>query len=184
VVVKNLLNIMKIRFFLFVIVFATQLIPASSGLSQDTTLIHFQMKDQFDYVWSHNDFLGHVTIIVGSDRKGSQYNEIWSFAIYDSLIKYGLTDSVKFLAVADIRGVPSPFKKFVKKKFPKEPHRWIILDWEGEFAQAYHFIHSECNLILIDRSGRTLYQFSVKKLDQKKLDLILKKIYALFPSPP
>ena len=175
---------MKKRFFLFVIVFAMQPLQTSLGLSRDSTLIHFQLKDQFDHVWSHDDFWGHVTIIVGSDRRGSQYNEIWSFAIYDSLIKYGLTDSVKFLAVADIRGVPSPFKKLVKKKFPKEPHRWIILDWEGEFAQAYHFMPSESNLILVDRSGRTRYHLSGKKLDRNKLDLILKKIYLLFTSPP
>jgi hypothetical protein len=174
---------MKTRLALFAIIYAIQLIPASNSLSQDSTLIRFQMKDQFNHVWSHNDFLGHVTIIVGSDRMGSQYNETWSFAIYDSLIKYGLTDSVKFLAVADIRGVPSLFRKFVKKKFPKEPNRWIIMDWEGEFSQAYHFTPSESNLILIDRSGRMHDKFSAKELDRRILDLMLNKIYVLFTSP-
>jgi len=175
---------MKKRFFLFVVVLTIQPLQTSLGFPSDNTLIHFQLKDQFDHVWSHHDFYGHVTIIVGSDRKGSQYNDIWSFAIFDSLIKYGLTDSVKFLAVADIRGVPSPFKKLVKKKFPKEPHRWIIMDWEGQFAQAYHFIPSECNLILIDRSGRMLDHYSGKIIDRNKLELILKKIYSLFTAPP
>ena len=179
---KNLQFRMTIKFFLFVLALTFYPHLGSTEFSRDTTLIHFQLKDQFDHVWTHHDFLGHATIIVGSDRHGSQYNEIWSFAIYDSLIKYELEDSVKFLAVANTSGVPSLFRKMVKMKFPREAHRWIILDWEGEFAGAYQFVPNECNLIVINQLGNVVCQQSGKELDSKKLNLILNKIYSLFKS--
>jgi len=155
----------------------------SVGFGRDSTLIRFQLEDQFDQAWTHQDFSGHATIIVGSDRQGSEYNEIWSFAIYDSLVKHELKDSVKFLAVADTRGVPSLLKKMVKRKFPREAHRWIMIDWEGKFAVAYQFVPHECNLVVIDRAGKVVHQQSGKELDRKKLDLILGEIYTLFKIP-
>jgi hypothetical protein len=183
-ILKNLQFRMTKNFFLLVFAFTFYPHLGSSGFCRDSTLIQFQLKDQFDHVWTDHDFLRHATIIVGSDRHGSQYNEIWSFAIYDSLDKYELKDSLKFLAVANTRGVPSLFRKMVKMKFPREAHRWIILDWEGEFAEAYQFVPNECNLIVINQLGNVVCQQSGKELDRKKLDLILEKIYLLFKFPP
>jgi hypothetical protein len=182
-ILKNLQ--MRITLKILLLIIALSLFPRAGtiGFSRDSTFIHFQLKDQFDHVWTHHDFSGYVTIIVGSDRHGSQYNEIWSFAIYDSLIKYELKDSVKFLAVADTRGVPILFRKMVKNKFPKEAHRWTILDWEGKFAGAYQFVPKNCNLIVINQLGNVVYQQSGKELEREKLNLILKIIYSLFKSP-
>lgn len=174
---------LTIEFFLCLSWLALQPWLGGIGLGRDSTLIHFQLKDQFDHTWTHQDFSGYVTIMVGSDRQGSEYNEIWSFAIYDSLVKHQLKDSVKFLAVADIRGVPSLFRKLVNGKFPREAHRWIIMDWEGDFAIAYQFVRRECNLVVFDRTGKVVHQQSGKELDRKKLDQILEKIYNLFKIP-
>ncbi len=165
--------------FLYVILHLLLLLDFT-GFSRDSTLIRFQLKDQFNQLRTQDDFLGTTTIIVGSDRHGSEYNEPWSFAIYDSLLKDGLADSVKFLAVADTRGVPSLFRKLVKSHFPKEPHRWILLDWHGDFAQSYQFVPSACNLVLIDKKGRFVYQLSGKDLDKQKLKIFIQQIRLLF----
>lgn len=171
---------MRIHLSLFSVIFHVLLLLGFTGFSRDSTLIQFQLKDQFNHLWTHNDFWGTTTIIVGSDRHGGEYNELWSFAIYDSLFKNGLADSVKFLAVADTRGVPSLFRKLVRGHFPKEAHRWILLDWHGDFAQSYQFVPGECNLILIDKKGKFVSHLSGKELDKQKLKFFIQQIRWLF----
>ena len=169
---------MKLPFLCVILYFL--LLLDMTGFSRDSTLIRFQLKDQFNQLWTQNDFLGTTTIIVGSDRHGSEYNESWSFAIYDSLQRDGLADSVKFLAVADTRGVPFFFRKMVRSHFPKEAHRWILLDWHGDFAQSYQFVPAECNLVLIDKKGKLVYHLSGKDLNNSKLKIFIQQIRLLF----
>lgn len=171
---------MRMKLSFFCVILFLLLLMNFTGYSRDSTLIRFQLKDQFNQLRTQNDFLGTTTIIVGSDRHGSEYNESWSFAIYDSLRKEGLADSVKFLAVADTRGVPSLFRKLVKSHFPKEPQRWILLDWHGDFAQSYQFVPAECNLVLIDKKGKVVYHQSGKDLDKQKLKIFIQQIRLLF----
>ena len=147
-----------------------------TGISQHEPLMEFKLKDQFDQEYSHEDFTGQICILIGSDRKGSQYNERWSIAIYDSLIMYGLQDSVKFLAIANLKGVPRLLRGFVKGKFPKKENQPILLDWKGSFADLYQFVPDKTNIILFDKSGKQVYRTAGQQLDF----LILKELLAIF----
>jgi hypothetical protein len=155
------------------------LIFVAVSYSQDSALVSFKLKDQFDNVYTDGDFKGNIVIVVGSDKEGSRYNEEWSLAIYDTLKRIGKENSVKFLPVADTRGVPFFLKGFVRDKFPKERERWVLLDWKGIFAQCYDFQPKSSNIMLLDRDGNVQHQTSVRQLDGKKLYPLLDKILDL-----
>jgi hypothetical protein len=150
------------------------------NISQNVSLKDFELKDQFDQTYTHEDFLGQICILVGSDRKGSQYNERWSIAIHDSLSVHGLQDSVKFLALANLKGVPRLLRGFVKGKFPKEDSHPILLDWKGSFAEEYQFLPYVSNIILFSKSGHLVCRMEVLELNTIKLNDFLAEIFVLF----
>jgi hypothetical protein len=148
--------------------------------AQDSTLIEFNMEDQYKIKYSHNQFLGKVLIVVGSDREGSQFNEAWSRAILDSLTSFQLEDSITFMAVADLKGVPRLLRGFVRRKFPKNGYHPILLDWEGEFAKAYKHQNGCTNILLFNRDGRMIYKFYGREPEQPAILGVLNKIRQIF----
>lgn len=157
------------------------LLPAGIILAQDSTLIRFELKDQFNHVHTEQDFQNKLIILVGSDHDGSKYNSVWGKAIHDSLAKRDVQNLAQFLPVADLRSVPFFLKGFVKGKFPKEPARWILMDWKGQFAQAYKFVPAESNIIVFDTDRQIVYQTSVQEIDPSRLREILERILANLP---
>jgi len=169
---------MQLRQKVFFIFMLTSLL-LKLAFAQETTMISFKLRDQFNNSYTEKDFTNRIVIIVGSDREGSQYNERWSFAIYDSLRKKDLVDSVRFLPVADLRGVPFFIKSLVRSKFPRAKHRWILLDWKGLFAHAYNFTPKASNIIIIDRNKKVVYQTFVFDIEKEKLQAIWLKLISL-----
>ena len=138
------------------------------------------LEDQFKQKYSRDQFLGKVLIVVGSDREGSKYNEVWSRMIYDSLQSYNLADSVTFMAVANLEGVPRLLRGFVRGRFPKNGHPPILLDWGGEFNSAYQYQSGCTNIQLFNRDGEVRYQFFGKEVKPKDIKGLLKEIRSLF----
>ncbi len=163
-----------------VLVLVTWFIPVFSSQS---SLIQFRLKDQFDREYTDQDFWGRTVILVGSDREGSQFNEEWSKALYDSLVKYQYRDSVVFLPVANVQGVPFFLKGMVKGKFPRDKQRWILLDWQGIFAGAYQFVPGHSNIIVVGSRGNLIHQCAVRELDDEILNKCLERIFTLFDIP-
>ncbi len=147
--------------------------------AQDSTLISFKMKDQFDRVYTDNQFRGSIVIITGSDKDGSQYNEIWKNAIFDSLKEEKEIDQIKFLGVADTRGVPFFLNGYVKGKFPKEKEKWVLLDWKGHFPKAYQFEPKMSNIVIFNREGAMVHKAYGQAIDEQKLGVILEKLKSL-----
>jgi len=138
-------------------------------LAQNGTLISFKSEDQFGRVYTEKDFLQNIVVIVGSDKEGSKYNGLWGKAIGDSLKRASNYQQIKFLRVADLRGVPFFVKGLVKGKFPKEKERWVLLDWKGQFAKAYDFAPESSNIVIINRLGSVVHKTHAKELEQHKL---------------
>ena len=106
--------------------------------SQEKELIPFELKDQFDRVYRGRDYGGHIVVLVGSDKDGSQYNGKWSRAIHESLRGEPNLDHVRFLGMADLRGVPFFLKGYVKGKFPRDKDQWVLMDWKGRLIHRAH----------------------------------------------
>jgi hypothetical protein len=85
----------------------------------------------------------------------------------------GLDDAVTVLNVADVRGVPFFLKGMVRGKFPKEPGKWMLLDWKGKFAKAYHCVKDSCNILLFDDDGNLVREFVVAELNEAAMSPVL-----------
>ena len=145
----------------------------------ESSLISFKVKDQFDRVYTDWQFRGSILIIIGSDKDGSKYNEIWTQAIYDSLKAEENFDRVKFLGVADVRGVPFFLKGYVRGKFPKDDEKWVLLDWKRAFAKAYEFEPEMSNVAIFDQRGALAHRAYGQTIDKDKLAVILAELKSL-----
>lgn len=143
------------------------------GISQQTDLISFELKDQYKTYYTENSWPDSVLIILGSDRVGSDFNPIWAKAIYDSTHIILPNLAIKQMGIANLKGVPFFLKGFIRNKFPRENKVWILMDWSGLFSKTYHFVANECNILIFDNNRLLLYQTEVKELDEVKLDEIL-----------
>lgn len=141
--------------------------------AQDSTLVSFELKDQFDRLYTEKDFNGHIVIVIGSDKGGSQYNHSWGQAIHDSLVHEDSFEHLKFLPVADLRGVPFFLKGIVKGKFSKDEENWVLMDWKGIFARSYQFEADASNIIIFESDGKLIHKTAVHELKQETLREIL-----------
>ena len=161
----------SITFLLFFLACNTAVpqVPADS-------LISFKIKDQFKREYTEKSFKEDILIFFGSDREGSKFNPAWGTAIADSLGET-LAGTIKFIGLADLRGVPFFLKGFVRGKFPKEKTNWLLMDWKGKFSKTYHFEKKHCNILIFNRARKLVYQTAGRKLDTNQLNLIIKKIH-------
>jgi predicted transcriptional regulator len=149
---------------------------------EEAALISFKMKDQFNNEYIDQNFRDKIVVVIGSDKDGSKYNNIWGQAIEDSLKNKNGYQDIAYLPVADLRGVPFFLKGFVKGKFPKEPERWVLTDWKGKFPKTYQFEAKASNILIFDRDGKLVYQTYGHELETEKLSEILNVIVPLMPS--
>jgi hypothetical protein len=136
-----------------------------------SSMIDFEIADQFDRPHSAADMRGKVVLLVGSDRKGSRYQGAWVQALR--------AEAVPIVEVADLRGVPFFIKGSVKRKFPEDRSQWVLMDWKGTFAKSYGFERDACTILLFDRNGVLRSQDAVHELDEAVLERILQRIAAL-----
>jgi len=146
------------------------------AVSQTSPLLKFSIQDQFDSLHTESDYLGGITIIIGSDKGGSQYDKIWIQAIRDSLGNKLNGNEIKFLTVANVSSVPFFLKGLVRSKFPQDKKEWVLLDWKGYFADTYQFVGDATNIMIVDRNGGLVYKTNGQTLDNQKLLVICNKI--------
>lgn len=150
--------------------------PGSQVFAQSKTLIPFSLQDQFDKTYTQDYYHGYYVILVGGDRKGSEYCFIWSDTIKNRLDKESLDERTKVLGIADLETAPSALKKLIKSKFPREKEHGVMLDWNGTFDQAYNFTEDQANIIVFAPDGRQIYRTSATDIDQARMNSILASI--------
>ena len=138
--------------------FIAVLLPAHPRAAQEGTLISFKIKDQFGRVYTDEDYRGRVVVVIAGGREGRKYSRLWTRAIKDSLEDESGFDDIRFLRLANMRGVPPFMREMVRGKLPKEKEKWVLLDWKGEFAEAYQFEKGVSNIFVFDRHGVLVHQ--------------------------
>jgi hypothetical protein len=83
------------------------------------------------------------------------------------------------MSVADLRVVPSLVSRLVRAFFPKERERWVLLDWSGQFAEAYDFVPASSNIVVINRLGSVVHKANGRELEQNKLKEISNELRKL-----
>lgn len=149
--------------------------------AKETRLIDFEIQDQFHHVHRATDYAGRILVVIGSGKGGRDFNTHWGRAIRDSLSSEFERDDVVFMPVADVRGVPFYLKGRVRRKFPRETKKWALVDWKGEFAEAYNWNPRACNVLVFGRDGALVYQMYGRELESKKLHAVIDSIRSLLP---
>ncbi len=144
--------------------------------AQEKKLIPFTLKDQFDREYTEKSFPGKILIVIEGDQEGSKYCTKWKKAISDVLEKNLVTDHIQFVGVADLRKVPSSLEEFIKGKFSKKKHKWLLMDWKGMFATAYEFVLESSNILIFNRQQHLVHQISVRELSPDKLEMIVNAV--------
>lgn len=147
--------------------------------AHEKRLIAFEIADQFETVHTQADYLGSPLIVIGSDRHGSQFSASWGRALRDTLAGVPGTDELRFLRVADARGVPRLMRAFVREKFPKDKGKRALADWEGRFAEAYQFEKKAANILVFDTEGVLIHQVQVREFDRDQLAVITEKVLSI-----
>jgi hypothetical protein len=125
--------------------------------AQQATLIHFQMQDQFDRVYSDSAYRGKSLVLSLADQHGSQFCPAWDRAL-NGRLGAGWRSRTSEVPVAEVTGVPRFLHGMVKGEFPQQRDKAVVIDWDGTFAKAYGFHKDECVLLVFDPMGRLLHR--------------------------
>lgn len=156
------------------------LVGLSGNLSaQMTTLIPFEIEDQFEVVHRDTDYAGRILIVIGSDRGGSEFNAGWGVALTEALEEEEHFDRIAFLPLADLTGVPFFVKGMVRGRFPTDPEQWVAMDWDGVFDEAYTFIEDSSNIFVFTPQGQLLQRAHGQEVDETVLQSLLSPIRVL-----
>jgi hypothetical protein len=133
-----------------------------------SSLMSFEMEDQFRNPHSHADFKGRVLVVIGSDREGASEAENWGKALAQSLKPERDSGRLNLIGLSNLKGVPFFLKDYVRGKFSQNAGDWALMDWNGLFADSYGFIAGKANVLVFDKEGVLAYQadFSECRPDQ------------------
>jgi hypothetical protein len=140
---------------------------------QQASLIPFELIDQFDRVHRQAEFAERIVVLIGGDKGGSDYTEIWGDALHAALENDPGFERVAFLPVADLKGVPFFLKGFVRGQFPEETEKWALMDWDGLFGESYDFVPGWTNILLFGPEGRLAHRTWGQDIDDEVLEGIL-----------
>jgi hypothetical protein len=118
----------------------------------ESTLPRFTLEDQYERKWQHSDFQSSLVIYVISDRTGYSYSSNWTKPLVEQY-----RNRVRFVPVADVRGVPGFLKGYIRSQFKKEFSYPVLLDWEGTVTTGIRFTAGLPNLAIVDASRTVRY---------------------------
>jgi hypothetical protein len=159
---------MKLRFLLLFVVLSS-LVAGAPAHGQDQDLLDFELEDQFRKTHRGSDFRGSIVLLIGSDKKGVQFNQAWGEAIQKRLGDHPRFQEISHLAHANLRGVPFFLKKMIRGKFPQNPEHWVLMDWKGTLAADYGFVPEESNVLVFAPEGVLVHHASGQEPDDKAI---------------
>ncbi len=163
---------------LFLVVIS--LVTSAPAHGQDRDLLEFELEDQFRKTHRGSDFRGSIVLLVGSDKKGVQFNQAWVEAIGERLGDHPRYSEISHLAQADLRGVPFFLKKMIRGKFPQNPDHWVLMDWKGSISSTYDFSPGASNVLVFAPDGALLHHASGQEPDDKAVAEVVAALRSLF----
>lgn len=115
-------------------------------------LPRFTLEDQYERKWQHSDFRSPLVVYVISDRAGYSYSANWTTPL---VREYG--QRIRFVPIADVRGVPGFLKGYIRSRFKKEFSYPVLLDWDGTITNGIHFTAGYTNLAIVDANRSIRY---------------------------
>lgn len=156
---------------------------AAPAAEQEQSLVDFEIEDQFGREYRASDYGDRVLVILASDREGSRYNPIWGRAIQDAVREEPGFERLAMLGLADLGGVPRLIRGMVRRAFPKERERAVLLDWQGVIDEAYGLESGHSNILLFAPGGRLIYRAAGRDLDEALLEQITSALRSELAAP-
>lgn len=136
-----------------------------SAHAQTPSLPDFEMEDQFGTLHRRADAVGDVVLLIGGDREGGAFSDAWKSALEEALSDHPRKDGVTVLMLADLNGTPRLARRFVRGMFVDDPARPILMDWSGEFADAYDFEKGRANVLVFAPDGSLARHAAAQEVD-------------------
>ena len=155
------------------------LVASASSGTDAKELVDFELENQFGRVHRRSDVQGTIVLSNGSDKGGSQFNGAWSKAIHDSLGDHPRYDRISHLAYADLRGLPFFMRGFVRRKFPQDSDRWVLMDWKGILARTYELTPESSNVLVFASDGTLVHHESGREPDAESVRQLVAALRAL-----
>jgi hypothetical protein len=138
-----------------------------------STAPDFTLKDQYDHDVQLSTQRGQPVLLIYGDRLGSDYMGEWAAAVRNSPV----AASVQVIRIANLRGIPSLMRSFVKRQFMKpnsngKPNSPVVLDWDAEVAKLYGFTEDLTNVYLIDEQRMLRYRACGKGTPEETRQLV------------
>lgn len=135
------------------LVFCSTVVQSTSLVADRTAVgkraFEFTMEDQFEKSWSWTAaFRGRPTVLVMSDRSGSEFITAWTSTLSKQYAK-----SVSFVAMADVSAAPFFIKGLLRSKFREAYSNSILMDWDGDVFEHYHVQDGVPNVLYISPDG-------------------------------
>jgi len=108
----------------------------------------FELKDQFKNPHAFALPREKVTVLMFGDRKGSDYAEPWTEALWD---RYKERISMEGVGVG--RWIPIIERPLIRLLIRRATDYPIMLDWKGKVAKTYYFQRKQLNLFVIEPGG-------------------------------
>jgi hypothetical protein len=159
---------------LFFVVSAMPLVVAEAAPP-----LEFELEDQFRNLHRSSDYRGDVVLLIGSGRKGAEFNGLWGKAIHEIVAEHPRYDRLSDLPYANLKAVPFFLKGTVRGKFSEESKHWVLMDWKGEIARTYGFDPASSNILVFAPDGSLAMQHSGTDVDETSLDEITQRIRSL-----
>ncbi len=134
---------------LLVLMISVVVVGAGDDKAIGKTALEFVLPDQFEQEWAwEKHWKGKHTVMVLSDRSGSDYTNNWTKPLYERF-----KDRVQFVAIADVSSVPGFIKGLVRDKFKEAFTNSILMDWEGDVCEYYMMQSGLPNVLYLDAKG-------------------------------
>jgi hypothetical protein len=148
------------------------------------SVVGFRLRDQFGRVHDAADYRGRVLILVGAGRGGRAAGTAWVDALRGLQPDSAATAAIPVVAVADLRGVPRLLRRVVRGRFPDDPRRAVLLDWDGALARRLDFHAERCTIVLVGPDGRPGAWTSPAAVDTSAARELLRQAAELAPAAP
>jgi hypothetical protein len=152
--------------------------PGTAGrpapAADDDSVVAFRLRDQFGRVHDAAAYRGRALILVGAGRGGRTAGTAWVEALRE-LQSDSAAPAVPVVAVADLRGVPRLLRRMVRGRFPDDPRRAVLLDWDGALARRLGVSAEECAVVLVGPTGRTHARTRAAAVDTARARALLRQ---------
>jgi hypothetical protein len=113
----------------------------------------FELQDQ--YGKQHYYFFPRpkVTLLLFSDREGSEQIENWVRPLYK---RY--QDTIDIQGVAVLKGVPTFAQGLIRILIRNRIRYPVMLDWSGDLARIYELQPGVVNLVVLSREGGVTFR--------------------------